>query len=162
MTKLTEEKVMEKLNISSFKDLPKERFKDLIALFPQMDPELQVKALEQFPEFISAAKEALSGIKENASEVLKSEDKGLENTYKNYEKAIDYLGGLLEKDRLSSEESMEVARMIVELTQKQSEEQAKHRAFEEGVQVRYLAGVLGAMSFVLAALGVKVVIPKVL
>lgn len=162
MRKISEEKVLQQLNINSFRELSKEKFMDFISVLPDMDPEVQIKALEQFPEFIAAAKEALSGIKENASEILKSEDKGLESTYKSHEMAMEFLGELLKKEGLSSDELMEIARMIVDLTQKQSEEQARRRTFEEGVQTRYLTGVIASMALGVAALGVKVVVPRVL
>lgn len=162
MRKISEEKVLQQLNINSFRELSKEKFMDFISVLPDMDPEVQIKALEQFPEFISAAKEALSGMKENASEILRSEDKGLEGVTKSYEMAIDYLGGLLNKEGLSPEELMKIAHMIFDLTQKHGEALAEHRAFEEGVQNRYLTGVIATMALGVAALGVKVVVPRVL
>ena len=162
MRKISEEKALQQLKINSFRELSKEKFMDFISVLQDLDPEVQMKALEQFPEFISTAKEALSGMKENALELLKSEDKGLECTSKSYEMAIDYLGGLLNKEGLSSEEKMEIAHMIFELAQKQGQNLAGHRAFEEGVQSRYLTGVLATMALGVAALGVKVVVPRVL
>ena len=78
MSNTTEKKVLKKLNINSFGELTGEKFREFMALFPEMDPELQKKALEQFPEFSSAVKSYLSDLRANTDNAIKSGERSME------------------------------------------------------------------------------------
>ena len=160
MAKLTEEKVMEMLNISSFKDFPKEKFKDFIALFPQMDPEIQMKALEQFPELISSAKDYLSVLKENTNEVLRSGEKISEMVCNACQKEIDCLNEMLNKEQLSREEKKDIFEAIFKIQQRLFEESDKHRRFADDLHKRTIEAGFATIVLAAVAIGVKAVGPR--
>ena len=162
MKKTTEEKALEQLGINRFRELSKGEFLDFLSGLSQMDPEVQIKALDQFPEFISSAKEYLSGMKETVSEALRSGEKGMEYACEGYMKTIDSVSELIERGDLTFEEKMEIAQKMIELNQKISEEADRHRRFVESVHTKSLEAGLAAVALGVVALGGKMVVSRVL
>ena len=153
---------MEKLDIDSFKELPKEKFKDFIALFPQMDPELQKKALEQIPEFISSAKDYLTVLKENTFNSLSSEEKTTEAVIECCRMEIDALKEILKKDNITDDEKREILKAMNEIPNRLFEENARHRVFVDNLHKRSTEAGLATVALAAVAIGVKVVVPRVL
>jgi len=67
---LSEQKVLEKLNISDFNQITKENIKPFTKMYQQMDPDVATKALEQLPNFVNIINESLKIHKETIDNIL--------------------------------------------------------------------------------------------
>ena len=101
---LSEEDVKHMLGIENFRQLDKKTTIEFISSISQMDPEVAVKALEQFPEL---GKIALGIAKENREALVaafEANDKSSAAALASIDSIIAALSKELDKDELTTEE----------------------------------------------------------
>lgn len=101
---LTEQKVLEKLNIDDFRHLTKDKIITMASMLDEMDPEVAKKALEQFPQFSNEVKEILTGYKDTLDKDLESNRESVQLYYDSCKTIIKALEKQLDKENLSFEE----------------------------------------------------------
>ena len=126
---INETTALKKLGINSFREVTKEKVLDLMSMIPDMEPEVAIKALEQFPHFVSYTTKALADYKESIFQMIASADKGLEDVLKGRLIAIESLSKVLEDENITFEQKIEVAAQIKEFGNLNAEELEKHRGF---------------------------------
>ena len=72
---LTEQEVLEILDIPDFRHMSKDKVMKFASELPNMDPQVAKTALLQFPEFAATTRDVMSCFQETMLEVLK-EDQG--------------------------------------------------------------------------------------
>ena len=150
MDKIKETTALKKLGINSFREVTKEKVMELMSMIPDMEPEVAIKALEQFPQFVSCATKALADYKETIIQMIASADKGLEDVLRGRLIEIEELCKMLEDETVTFEQKIEVAALIKELGNLNSEELEKHRDFltkaAELIGVVVVAAIFGTAS----------------
>lgn len=124
---LSEQQALEKLGVNSFREISKNNILDFMSTLPDMDREVAIKALEQFPEFSKCTISALSDYKEMLLSALENEKTGHESACEAYMITINSLKKLLETDNLSFNQKMKIAEKMNELGDKISKETDGHR-----------------------------------
>ena len=124
---LTEQKVLKILDIADFRHLTKDKVIAMASLLDRMDPEVAKKALEQFPEFASTAKEMLAGYKDTL-------DKGLEVNKESVQayscsSIIETLQKQLENENISCEERKYIVDKMLELSKLIGEKDTENKRF---------------------------------
>ena len=150
--KLSEEDVKAKLGITDFRHLKKENIMEFMSCVPEMDKEVAMKCIEQFPEFKSFANETVNGFYNLCAEVIK-DDK--EDAVDACMKTLDDLRFILQKDDISESMKMFIIEKIVEVDQLLAELTKEKHVFKE--TVLKVAGGLGAVGLTVAGalLGLK-------
>jgi hypothetical protein len=153
---LSEKKVLKKLGIKDFRHLTKEKFLEMASMLDKMDPEVAKKALDQFPEFSTVAKEVLAKQKATLEKGLEENSKSVKKYYDSCNTIIKSLQKQLENENLSFEEKKYFIDRMMEIEKRMGEKDKENKGF------LFAMGSLGAAAVVLvvktaaAALGVKI------
>lgn len=101
---LTEQKILKALDIPDFRHLSKEKIITFSSMLSNMDKEVAKKALDQFPNFASATSELAKEYSSKISEALSINLESSKYVYEAYNRELDALLSMLDKDNLSSDE----------------------------------------------------------
>lgn len=150
---LTEQKVLKTLDIADFRHLTKDKVIAMASMLDKMDPEVAKKALEQFPEFASTAKEMLIGYKETLDKGLEANKESVQTYYASCNSIIEALQKLLENENMSCEERKYIIDKMLEVSKLMGEKDSENKRFVATLSV-IGATAVGVISFALAtALG---------
>ena len=104
---LDEQAVLDKLKIPDFRHLTKDNVMDLVTELHEIDPEVAMKILEQFPEFAKVMTEVLVDYRQQLDQILESDNKGDKEFIDTSNHEIEMLESLLSDD-LSFDQKMEI------------------------------------------------------
>ena len=128
-TKMTEKKVLKKLGIEDFTQLTKDKIVSMATMLDKMDPEVAKKAVDQFPDFSKTMKEVFCEYKAHIDEGLKSNEKSVENYYKDCNLIIISCQNVLEKDNLTSVEKISILNYMRDIVLMENNFDAKNKNF---------------------------------
>lgn len=152
MAKLTEEEVKEKLGIVDFRHLKKEQIIDFVSCIPDMDKEVAMQCISQFPEFKSYAGDIVNGFYDFCNNLVKEDS---EEAIVACQETLDDLRFMLKKEEISEDMQKFIIEKIVEIDNKLVELASEKRNFKDNVL--RVAGGLAAFGMAIggAILGVK-------
>ena len=153
MGKLTEQKVLKKLDIPDFRHLTKAKVIDLASMLDKMDPEVAKKALEQFPEFAKTTKEILVEYKDTLDKGMAANQESVKVYYDVCNSIIDSLKQQLEQDELSFEEKKEIIEQMKEVADKIGMKDTENKKFIFAQWALALSAVVAGLGVLAAALG---------
>lgn len=117
----SEDKVLQKLDISDFRHMTKDKIVQFSSMLHRMDPEVAMKALDQFPHYAKLAKEMVSIYRDTAKDIYEANGASTKAFYDACMSILSTLQSELKDFRIDSEERaiinsqmIEVARMIGE------------------------------------------------
>lgn len=105
---LSEEKVLKKLKIEDFRHLSKDTVMTFASSLRQMDPEVAMKALEQFPNFADAVKGGVIQYKEVAENIIKSSDKNHDKLLEMIDAEYQQLLKILDTEELNLDAKFQI------------------------------------------------------
>jgi ribosomal protein S17E len=126
---LTEQKVLERLNIDDFRHLTKDKIITMASMLDEMDPEVAKKALEQFPQFSKEVKEMLNGYKDTLDKNLESNRESVQSYYDSCKTIINSLEKQLDTHNISFEERKYIIEKMVEISDKMGEKDSQNKKF---------------------------------
>ena len=71
---VSEEEVKKILNIESFRNLSKDKVMEFISLIPDMDKEVAISIINQFPNYVDLAKQTTESFNETRDNCLEKND----------------------------------------------------------------------------------------
>ena len=89
-------KTLKKLDIQDFRSIPKDKLVDFVSGIPDMQPEVAIKAIQQFPDFIRESKELVTAFNDMIHRVFDSSDKDSRALYEVCNRIIDDISIALE------------------------------------------------------------------
>lgn len=114
---MSEEEVLKRLDIPDFRHLSKVKAIEFISAIPQMDKDVAIKALEQFPELANTALGIAKETKESLLAAFDANDKSSQVTLACINTVIEVLSQELEKEELSSEEKLHIVDCLTKLAE---------------------------------------------
>ena len=126
---LTEEKVLKKLGIPDFRHLSKEKIITFASMLPNMDPEVAKKALEQFPNFASTSLSVMQDFKGTLAQALTDNSEDTKACYDMYNRVMDSLQQMLDKDELSFEEQQYILEQMKEVADNVGKKKTENQEF---------------------------------
>lgn len=114
---MSEEEVLKRLDIPDFRHLSKAKAIEFISAIPQMDKDVAIKALEQFPELANTALGIAKETKESLLAAFDANDKSSQVTLACINTVIEVLSQELEKEELSSEEKLHIVDCLTKLAE---------------------------------------------
>ena len=154
---LTADQVKEYLNISDFRHLTKDKLIEFVSAIPNMDKEVAIKVIEQFPEFSGYAKVLVDHYTELCNSILSENNNSVQSVMEGYKKTLDVLSDLATAEDISPEDKKYFAEKMVEVADKMAALDTNNKAFLAGVS-KYATWFLGGTLLVCAAvLGVNIV-----
>ena len=126
---MTELEVKKRLGIDNFRQLSKNNVMEFASCLDKMDPEVAMKALEQFPEYSKTMQEIAKEYKAFAEKALTSNDDSVKNVYAGMMSVITTLQKELEKENLSFEEKKYILEKMEEQTSMMGELDENNKNF---------------------------------
>ena len=148
--------VKKALNIESFRNLSKDKVIEFVSLIPNMDKDVAIKIIEQFPEYANFATSMISQLNTMCDSALKSNSESQKDVIEAYKKILDDLGELLKKEDITSEERAIVTDKMVMIADRISAKDTENKAFLINVIKSAAPYVGGALILAAAIFGVNV------
>lgn len=126
MKPLSKKDVLEKLEISSFKDMTQEKLPEFTSLIPNMETEVARTALQQFPSFAKFAGEVVSCYKEIMSQSLKANKDSTKSFMESCDSVIVALNSLLEQ-KLKYKQKQEIISHVMEILKMKQEKDTENK-----------------------------------
>ena len=130
---VSEAEVKKALAINNFREVSKEKLVDFISLIPNMDKDVAVSVINQFPTYADYAKNMVSTLKDMCDGILAENNSSQMEVISAYRKILDELSELLKKDDLSPEERTDITEKMILVADKISEEDTKNKEWLAGV-----------------------------
>jgi hypothetical protein len=121
--------VKKALNIESFRNLSKDKIIEFVSLIPNMDRDVAIKIIEQFPQYANFASSMISQLNTLCDNALKANAKSQSDVIEAYKKILDDLGELLKKDDITSEERANITEKMVMIADRISAKDTENKAF---------------------------------
>lgn len=152
---LTADQVKEYLNIPDFRHLTKDKLIEFVSAIPDMDKEVAIKTIEQFPEFSGYAKVLVAHYETMCDSILKENGSSVQAAMDGYRQTLNVLGELAKAEDVDPADKRFFAEKMVEVADKMEALDTKNKNFLAGM-TKYITWFAGGTLIVCAAvLGVK-------
>lgn len=140
-TLISVEGVKNALNIDSFRNLSKDKIMEFVSLIPNMDKEVAIKIIEQYPTFVKLSESIIGQLNKMCEVALEKNEESQKVVIEAYKQILDELSNQLHikgKD-LSKEECERIIEQMVEIADKISIKDTENKAFIDKL-VKYSTG----------------------
>ncbi len=151
----TEDAVKRALNIDSFRKLSKDKVIEFISLLPQMDREVAISIINQFPKYSSTVSEMVNQLKDVCDRIIKGNDSNMEAVIGAYQSILDDLGSLLKKEYLSAEDRDSITFQMICVADKIAAKDTENKQFLQAIGKYAVITVIGIASVLATVLGVN-------
>ena len=160
-TLISEESVKKALNIESFRNLSKEKIVEFISLIPNMDKDVAISIINQFPAYAEMAGNIIAQLKTMCDSAIKEAGKSQKESIESYKLILSELGNLLQKDNISAEERALITDKMILIADRISAKDSEYKEFlldalKIGVPVLGGALLLGAAILGVNTRGTKI------
>lgn len=153
---LTEQKVLNKLGISDFRHMTKDKIVKFASMLPYMDPEVAKKALEQFPAYTEMSFRLLNEYKEMLHSVVEENTVRQNMFYESCNTIINSLQKeLLTATTLAPEEREKIEDKMICIAKMISEKDTENKQFFEKLMIICGITVVGIIGITASILGVN-------
>ena len=164
-TLVSVEEVKNALKIDSFRNLSKDKIMEFISLIPNMDKEVAIKIIEQYPAFAKLSESMVAQLNKMCDTALEKNEESQRLTIQAYKQILDELSNQLHMEDISKEEREKITKQMIEIADKISVKDTENKAFIYKM-VKYSTGfAICALVLGVAILGVNIKgkdIPKLL
>ncbi|HHJ9075892.1 TPA: hypothetical protein ACQQBA_001728 [Streptococcus mutans] len=150
------EEVKNALNIESFRNLSKDKVMEFISLIPNMDKDLAIKIVEQFPSYADYSQNIVKQLNMLCEKALDRNDNGQKEAIEAYRKVLDELSVLLQKEETSVDERKYITEQMIATADKIAAKDTENKEFLEKIIKCGSYVVLGALAIGATILGVNV------
>lgn len=152
---ISEEEVKRALDLDSFRNLSKDKIIEFVSMIPNMDKDVAISLINQFPEYGIFANNAITQLKGMCDSALESNNSSQKDAVAAYRKILDDLGILLNKEETSAEERALITDKMIEIADKISAKDSENKEFLIKVLKTVSPYVGGALVLGAAILGVN-------
>ncbi|MER5259850.1 hypothetical protein [Streptomyces sp. NPDC002855] len=151
-----EAQIMKALGIESWRNLSKDKMVRFAAMMPNMDTEVALKIVEQFPAFKDFAKDAVSAIERAHESTISANNQSQEHVHRACQEVRDILRDELNKNDLSWEEKKFLIEQIQGTARMQFQKDSESKQFLDGALKKVLVGATAAVALGVAFVGGRV------
>jgi hypothetical protein len=126
---LTEQQVLNQLNIPDFRHITKDEVMTFASMLQNMEPEVALKALDQFPEFAKLALQALSEYKSVLENALDDNTESSKQCFIMYNTVMDTLKSCAEKEDIPFDEKKYYIEKMIEITKMAESKDTENKKF---------------------------------
>ena len=157
----TENEVKKALAIEDFRNISKDKIMEFVSAIPNMDKEVAIKIIEQFPSYAESANNMIAQLNTMCSNAMKENGESQKEVIEAYKKILDDLGELLKKDAITAEERTQITKQMIDIADRISAKDTENKEFLSGItkyggQIIVSALVLGAVILGVNVKGVKI------
>ena len=152
---INENQVKAAIGITDWRHLSKDKLMNFISILPDVDNEVAIKIIEQFPEFSKNSVEIVNIMRDVCSTALEDDKLSTEQSVEAYKQVLDELSSLLKREDISIEDRKYFANKMIEVADKIGLKDTEGKTFK-GKLLNTVGGVvLGALLIGASVLGVK-------
>ena len=152
----TADQVKEYLNIPDFRHITRDKLIQFVSAIPDMDREVAIKTIEQFPEFSGCAKVMVAHYESMCDSILSENGDSVQSVMAGYKQTLGVLGTLASADDIDPADKRYFADKMVEVADKMAAFDTSNKEFLAGI-LKGFACFAGAVIVACAAvLGVRV------
>ena len=129
MTYKTEAEIMKALDIDTWRNLSKGKILEFAAMMPEMDKEIALKVIEQFPEFRLFAMDALNILEKEHNSTLAANSESQAKVHHAYGEVRAILASELQREDLSSEDRRIIIEKIMETANREFAKDSENKRF---------------------------------
>lgn len=144
------------LGIDSWRNLSKDKVIRFAAMMPNMDTEVALRIIEQFPAFKDFAMDAVSAIERGHESTLSANSQSQEHVHRACQEVRDILKGELDRGDLSWEEKKFLIEQIQETARMQFQKDSESKQFLDGALRKVLIGATAVVALGVAYVGGRV------
>lgn len=152
---MTADQVKEYLNISDFRHITREKLIEFVSAIPDMNSEVAIKIIEQFPEFSGFAKVLVAHYETICNSILKENGSNAQAVMNGYQHTLDMLAELAQAENLDSTERRIFADKAVEVADKMAAFDTDNKNFLAGMTKYITWFASGTLILCAVILGVK-------
>lgn len=156
----TEQEVMQQLDIESWRNLSKDKMMRFAAMMPEMDTEVALKIIEQFPAFKEFALATVREIKKAHEVTINANDKSQDHFYKTLADIIEILKGELTSTELTWEQRKWIIEQIQEQGKLVFQKDSENKKFLDTLLGKVALASVSAIALSLVFVGGKVMIEQ--
>lgn len=153
---ITEEAVKESLQIDSFRNLSKDKIMQFASLIPNMDKDVAISIINQFPAYAESAISMIEQFKNMCDSTIEANTVSNGEAILAYKKVLEYLCEILKKDTITSDERQKITEQMIEVADKISEKDTENKEFLLGIIKTGASIVGGTLLFGAVILGANV------
>lgn len=156
MGNMSEIELMKRLGIESWRNLSKEKFMGFVSELPNMDKEVALSAIAQFPNFKDLVLDTFNKVQEEATQAREYNWKSQKKIHKAFKQYRDILSKELERKDLSSEERLAILGLLKDAIDAEAAKDSENKKFQLIVTGMLATAALALAGTALAALGGRV------
>ncbi|WP_248621995.1 hypothetical protein [Enterococcus cecorum] len=153
---ITEQQVKDALQIETFRNLSKDKIMEFASLLPQMDKDVAISIIQQFPAFAENSRNIVKQLVELCNAALEKNNENHKANIYAYLKILDELGELLKKEYISSEEREKIINDMITVADKINEINNENRKFISQIAKYGLSIGVGALALSAVVLGANI------
>ena len=116
----TEEEVKSLLKIDDLRSMSKEKIMDFVSLIPNMDREVSLAAIEQFPNYVTMSNSMVDSLIKLCDNSSKEIGKGTDKCLDAYRLVLESLSAQLNNESLSVEDKKTINEQMIDIANKMS------------------------------------------
>lgn len=124
---VSEEAVKKALAINSFREVSKEKIVDFISMIPNMDKDVAISIINQFPVYTDFANNVIATLKEMCDNIITSGDISQREIMAMYRQALDAFEKNLNNDDCTPEERQEIRQVMLLIVEQASKKDSEHK-----------------------------------
>lgn len=152
---LTENDVKRALRIDSFRNLSKDKVMEFASMIPDMDKDVAIAIINQFPSFADFGKTAISKYMETCDSLLKNNEECQASAIYSYQSILDTLSNRMETACNTEEERKAITEDMITVADKLAELDQKNKQFLKDMANKAFGGLFLITCIIGAVLGVK-------
>ena len=153
---VTENEVKNALAIDSFRNISKDKIMEFVSAIPNMDKDVAIKIIEQFPTYTESANNIISQLNNLCNNAMKESSESQKESIKAYNKVLDDLGELLKKETITAEERAYITEQMVIVADRISAKDTENKDFLNVIIKSVVPVIAGALVLGVAILGVNI------
>lgn len=158
---LTAEQVKQYLNITDFRHLSKDKLIEFVSAIPEMDKDVAIRIIEQFPEFTRCAMSLVSHYETMCESILRENGDSVRYVMEGYKQTLNTLGGLALDEKLDPADRRYFAEKMVNVADNMASFDTKNKGLLAGM-TKYITWFIGsALLLGAVALGIKIKSTKI-
>lgn len=160
-TLLTADQVKKYLDISDFRHLTKDKLIEFVSAIPDMDKDVAIKAIQQYPEFSSYATATVGHYEAVCDSIIEKNGDSVQAVMEGYKMTLDTLSDLAKADDLDPTDKRYFAEMMVEVADKMAAFDTSNKKFLAGMTKTAAMFFGGALVIGASLLGLKIKSKKI-
>ena len=129
MTYKSEAEIMKVLEIDTWRNLSKDKILQFAALMPEMDKEIAIKVIGQFPEFRRFANDALNVLEEEHTSTLAFNKESQAEVHHAFQEVRAILASELKREDLTPQDRMIIIDKIMETANREFTKDSENKRF---------------------------------